>query len=194
MPKKKYNDEELKKKGLELRKKGMSYRQIAKELGCSLTKIYYVLSPFEPKNKLKEAIELAEKVNFLSSKIDELNNKLSIVESKEIILNDINKEIKELKRSFQSILSQLNKTSSDFYQLKYLLIRNVKNRIEGKYRCEYINEEGYCGAWKYDIKFNKNMKLINENGKKAYLLNVKKIPDACIFCPVYKPGFVLNLK
>jgi predicted transcriptional regulator len=190
MPKKIYDDEELKKKGLELRKKGMSYRQIAKELGCSLTKIYYVLSPFEPKNKLKEAIELAEKVNFLSRKIDELNNKLSNIESKEISLNDINEEIKELKRSFQSIFSRLNEISSDFYLLKHLLVRNVKHRIEGESKCEYIDEEGYCKAWKYNIRLNKNMKEINENGKKAYLLNVKEVPYSCIFCPEYRPKVI----
>jgi predicted transcriptional regulator len=190
MPKRIYDDEELKKKGLELRKKGMSYRQIAKELGCSLTKIYYVLSPFEPKNKLKEAIELAEKVNFISRKIDEINNKLSNIESKEISLNDINKEIKGLKRDFISISSKLNQISSDHYLLRYVLIRNIKDRIEGESKCEYIDEEGYCKAWKHNIRFYKNMKEIDENGKKAYLLNVKEFPYACISCPKYRPKVI----
>ena len=44
MPKKKYNDQELKKKALELRKQGLSYRKIAKELNCSVFKVHRILT------------------------------------------------------------------------------------------------------------------------------------------------------
>jgi orotate phosphoribosyltransferase-like protein len=44
MPKKKYNDQELKQKALELRKQGLSYREIAKKLNCSIFKVHEVLS------------------------------------------------------------------------------------------------------------------------------------------------------
>ena len=44
MPKKKYNDQELKKKALELRNQGLSYRKIAKELNCSVFKVHQILS------------------------------------------------------------------------------------------------------------------------------------------------------
>ena len=39
MPKKRYDDESLRRKALELRKLGMSYREIARELGCSVYKV-----------------------------------------------------------------------------------------------------------------------------------------------------------
>jgi orotate phosphoribosyltransferase-like protein len=44
MPKKKFNDQELKQKALELRKQGLSYREIAKKLNCSIFKVHEVLS------------------------------------------------------------------------------------------------------------------------------------------------------
>jgi len=45
MPRKVYDDKELKPKALELRKKGYSYREIAKELGCRIYKVHELISP-----------------------------------------------------------------------------------------------------------------------------------------------------
>jgi len=64
MPKKIWNEKELLPKILELRKKGMSYREIAKNIGCSIFTVSRILSHYEnPQSRLKQAAELAEKVD-----------------------------------------------------------------------------------------------------------------------------------
>jgi DNA-binding CsgD family transcriptional regulator len=47
MPRRKYDDEALRSRALELRAKGLSYREIARELGCSVFKVYHLISPYE---------------------------------------------------------------------------------------------------------------------------------------------------
>jgi DNA-binding CsgD family transcriptional regulator len=40
MPRKRYDDEALRARALELRSRGLSYREIARELGCSVFKVH----------------------------------------------------------------------------------------------------------------------------------------------------------
>ncbi len=40
MPKRRYDDEVLSQRALELRSRGLSYREIAHELGCSVFKVH----------------------------------------------------------------------------------------------------------------------------------------------------------
>jgi DNA-binding CsgD family transcriptional regulator len=40
VPRRRYDDEALRSRVLELRAKGLSYREIARELGCSVFKVY----------------------------------------------------------------------------------------------------------------------------------------------------------
>jgi transposase len=47
MPRRKYDDEALRSRALELRAKGLSYREIARELGCGVFKVYQLVSPYE---------------------------------------------------------------------------------------------------------------------------------------------------
>lgn len=76
MPRKIYDDEKLRQKATELRPKGMSYRQVAKELGCSVYKVCEILSPYEsPQSRLKQVAELTNRVDELLAKVDELSNK-----------------------------------------------------------------------------------------------------------------------
>jgi predicted transcriptional regulator len=73
MPRKRYDDEALRARALELRAKGLSYREIARELGCSVFKVYQLISPYEnPKSRIKHVHELAGRVEELSRKIREL--------------------------------------------------------------------------------------------------------------------------
>jgi len=56
MPKKKYDDDDLRKKAMALRDKGCSYREIAQRLGCSLFKISELISDVEqPERRLKNS-------------------------------------------------------------------------------------------------------------------------------------------
>jgi transposase-like protein len=40
MPRRRYDDEALRARALELRARGLSYREIARELGCSVFKVH----------------------------------------------------------------------------------------------------------------------------------------------------------
>jgi orotate phosphoribosyltransferase-like protein len=62
MPKKRYNDQDLKQKALELRNQGLSYREIAKKLNCSIFKIHEVLS--------RKRIDLENEILTIKYKID----------------------------------------------------------------------------------------------------------------------------
>ncbi|MEM0054301.1 MAG: helix-turn-helix domain-containing protein [Nitrososphaeria archaeon] len=69
MPIKKFDDEILRPKALELRKNGLSYRAIAKELGCSPGKVHDLLAPYEsPQNRLKQISELNLKIRELEKR------------------------------------------------------------------------------------------------------------------------------
>jgi orotate phosphoribosyltransferase-like protein len=47
VPRRKYDDEALRARALELRSRGLSYRGIACELGCSVFKVYQLISSYE---------------------------------------------------------------------------------------------------------------------------------------------------
>jgi predicted transcriptional regulator len=62
-PKKRRDDEALRARALELRSRGLSYREIARELGCSVFKVYQLISPYEsPRSRIREVHELATRL------------------------------------------------------------------------------------------------------------------------------------
>jgi len=70
MPRRRYDDEALRARALELRAKGLSYREIARELGCSVFKVYQLISPYEsPRSRIRQVHELATRVEELGGKI-----------------------------------------------------------------------------------------------------------------------------
>jgi transposase-like protein len=82
MPRRKYDDEALRAKALELRSKGLSYREIARELGCSVFKVYQLISPYEsPRSRIRQAVELSNKVEELNRKLRELESLASRLEA-----------------------------------------------------------------------------------------------------------------
>jgi orotate phosphoribosyltransferase-like protein len=92
MPKKKYNDEELKQKALELRKQGLSYREIAKKLNCSIFKVHEVLS----KKRIdleNEILKIKYNVDFiLESELPEIRKRIEKIESELDSLKRIKEE------------------------------------------------------------------------------------------------------
>ena len=73
MPKKRYDDEALRARALELRAKGLSYREIAGELGCSVFKVHQLISPYEsPRSRIRQVHELATRVEELGRRLREL--------------------------------------------------------------------------------------------------------------------------
>jgi orotate phosphoribosyltransferase-like protein len=88
MPKKKYNDEELKQKALELRKQGLSYREIAKMLNCSIFKVHELLS--------KKKIDLEKEIDVLKTDVGFIMEvELSSIKER---LDKIENEIVEIKK------------------------------------------------------------------------------------------------
>jgi orotate phosphoribosyltransferase-like protein len=47
VPRRRYDDEALRARALELRSKGLSSREIAQELGCSVFKVHQLIAPLE---------------------------------------------------------------------------------------------------------------------------------------------------
>ena len=73
MPRRRYDDEALRQRALELRAKGLSYREIARELGCSVFKVYQLISPYEsPRSRIRQVHQLATRVEELSKRLREL--------------------------------------------------------------------------------------------------------------------------
>jgi predicted transcriptional regulator len=82
MPRKRYDDDVLRARALELRSRGLSYREIARELGCSVFKVYQLISPCEsPWSRIRQVHELATRVEELSRKLRELESLASRLEA-----------------------------------------------------------------------------------------------------------------
>ena len=129
MPKKKYNDEVLKPKALELRKRGYSYREIAKELGCSVYKVHELLAPIEsPKSRLKQIAELASKVDDLTKRLDQAYSRI-----KELFKKVEEVEAKLLKYGkLESVMNELSKLRRDGVSIKRALT-NLRADLTTKY-------------------------------------------------------------
>jgi predicted transcriptional regulator len=101
VPRRRYNDEALRARALELRSKGLSYREIARELGCSVFKVHQLISPYEsPRSRIRQVLELARMVDELGRRVDELNAKLGELErrlSQLKPLEDINRAVYALR-------------------------------------------------------------------------------------------------
>jgi predicted transcriptional regulator len=75
MPRRRYDDEVLGARAFELRSKGLSYREIARELGCSVFKVYQLISPYEsPRSRVRHVQELATRVEELSRRLRDLES------------------------------------------------------------------------------------------------------------------------
>jgi len=82
VPRRKYDDEVLRQRALELRSKGLSYREIARDLGCSVFKVYQLISPYEsPRSRIKQIHELTGKIDELSRKLRDLESLASRIEA-----------------------------------------------------------------------------------------------------------------
>ena len=87
MHKKKCDDGDLREKAMALRHKGYSYREIAKELGCSLFKVSDLISAVEqPESRLKKFAEIDERIK-------DLNSNLNVVSS---WVADINRRMPDI--------------------------------------------------------------------------------------------------
>jgi len=125
MPKRKWDEEELRKRVLELRMQGKSYREIAREIGCSVFTVSKVLSPIEnPRSRLRQVAELAVRVEELSKSIDELAKKLEGCRSR---LEEL-KPVEELRGWLSKINERLSKAEGSIKALK-AEVEKVASRV-----------------------------------------------------------------
>jgi len=181
----KYEDEELKARALELRKKGMSYKEIAKELGCSPFKLFRLLS--ECKNFILEdqLIEVLDKIEELRNKVLTLEN--SVLNIKPEAINEelpkIRGELESLKNWLGGALEMLETVVRDIDLLRL----SAGSKLEGRHRCKWLDSDGYCTYWYWDCQVEEwDMRSDNREGKIIYRLNVKKHPLMCASCPTYR--------
>lgn len=176
MPIKKYDDQILRPKALELRKQGLSYRAIARELKCSPGKVHDLLEPFESvQNRLKQIAELDLKL----------------------------KELEKRSSDFQSFLTQLKVEAEKVYEeidrnslvnMKEQVMFILYNGCRRARSCKWVDEEGYCTKWPFSEPSSKifDAKEVyerDENGsiKRIFFHQVIKAPGLCLSCPHYKP-------
>ena len=175
MPRKKYNDEELLIKAMELREKGMSYREIARELGCSVYKVHSILVGRGGQRAREDAgriAELSSKLDELGARIDELERRLAVLAGLEGTVKELGKEVVALRLGMQFILLGATR-------------RVKKNSL----RCKWIDSEGYCTLWYWSKRAEGwDMKDSIVNGRRVWLVNVVKHPLVCAACPSYEPS------
>jgi hypothetical protein len=123
VPRRRYDDEALRARALELRSKGLSYREIARELGRSVFKVYQLISPYEsPRSRIKQVYELVTRVEELDRRLRDLESLASRLEA-------------TVKPSAFNIEADLE-----------LICRIAAYRVNMGV-CAYMDSEGYCNRW-----------------------------------------------
>jgi len=190
MPRKIYDDEKLREEALKLRRQGLSYREIAEKLGCSVYKVYYDLIPDHesPSSRLKQAAGLADKLDGLASKLNALETQVSKLQSSLSNvkkLEDIAGEVSKLRKEVES-LNQRFKVLED--SIGWIRRSAQRRLMEGHIGCKWLDRDGYCTRWHWHEKVEDwSMRPDTVEGRTVYRLNAKKHPLICTACPVYEP-------
>jgi predicted RNase H-like nuclease (RuvC/YqgF family) len=147
-----------------------------------------------PSSRLKQAVELADKLDELSSKVKSLESTISYLKP----LADLSKDIEELKKEVEWLKNKITNIDNELrafdtgvdLRLKIrdqrldnltnnmdLILANAKTRVShDKYKCKYIDKDGYCTYWYWNNKIDDwNMMQYIENCKTVYIINVKSI-------------------
>jgi predicted nuclease with TOPRIM domain len=202
MPRRKWDEEELREKALELRRQGRSYREIARELGCSVFTVSKVLSPFEnPQSRLKQVAELAARVEGLSKSVEELTKRLEEYRSRfeglrpieelrgwlskmEERLSKVEASVKVLKAEVKEIAGRVGLLDDKMGWIERSVARRLRDDWAG---CRYVDEEGYCTRWYWQSRVEGwDMREGFVEEKTVYHLNVKKYSLVCTACPSYE--------
>ncbi len=188
MPKRRYDDEVLGARALKLRSRGLSYREIARELGCSVFKVYQLIAPYEsPRSRIRQVLELARMVDELGRRVGELSAKLGELEhrlSQLKSLEDMSKAVYDLRGYVDSLSTRI----LELEDAMDLIRESVSRRLRGRSECIHIDRNGYCTMWRWMGKVEGwDMREGVSGGRKVYHLNVRKHPLVCTSCPTYKP-------
>jgi predicted transcriptional regulator len=170
MPRRRYDDEALRARALELRSKGLSYREIARELGCSVFKVHQLISHYEsPRSRIRQVHELA-------TRVEELNRKLRDLEG---LASRLEATVKPPAFNMEADLELMCRTAA------YRVNMGV---------CAYMDSEGYCNRWCFhDLRasgLNARRYVEELEGEvwECYEPNVLTHWTLCLVCPAYTPA------
>jgi len=165
MPRKRYDDEVLRARALELRSKGLSYREIARELGCSVFKVHQLISHYEsPRSRIKQVVELAGKVEELSRRLRDLEGLASRLEA----------TVKPPAFSVEPDLGLL------------CIVAEIRANLRP---CIYMDFDGYCTLHcVFDRIDGLDGRRVVEGGDECYQPNVLTHWLFCLICPDYTPA------
>jgi hypothetical protein len=183
MPKKRSAEEEeaLREKALELRRMGLSYRQLAGQLGCSTFKVHELLKAYEsPQSRLRQAAELADRLEELRREVEGLKESLAQARP----LQELGERVSKLEKTLTNNLLDLVRWSAG------LQVGVGLKLDEGSpFRCRWVDGEGYCYVTMLDEEpWFAESKYVELGELKGYILNVRDANLACASCPAYTPA------
>ena len=189
MPRKIYDDKRLKPEALKLRRQGLSYREIAEKLSCSVYKVHELISEHESSSsRLKQAAELADKLDGLASKLKALDTQVSKLQSSLSnvkMLEDLADEVSKLRKEVESFNRRFEELKDSIDWIRSSVERRLRDDYNG---CKWLDGGGYCTLWYWHEKVKGwNMRPDTKEGRTVYRLNVKKHPLICTACPSYEP-------
>ena len=170
-------------RALELRSKGLSYREIGKQLGRSSYKAWELVSPYESHQpKITQVAELDKRIDELNTKINELTKVTDVISAQ---LKEV-KTIKDLSERMSRVDDELTSLKEGIGSVDLglkgllesvdLLQRSARLRASDReYGCKMIDKDGFCTFWRF-------------LDKPGYLnkMNVKEHPLICTACPKFK--------
>jgi transposase len=171
VPRRRYDDEVLRARALELRSKGLSYREIARELGCSVFKVYQLISHYEsPRSRIRQVHELATRVEELSRKLGEIESLASRLEA--------------------AVKPPAFNIEADLELLCEIVAYKFNMGV-----CANMDSEGYCNRWCfYDVRVAGGLNARRHSGEdegevwECYEPNVMTHWVLCLVCPAYTPA------
>lgn len=180
MPKKVYDDAKLKAEALELRKQGLSYREIAKRLGCSVYKVHELISEYEsPRSRLRQAAELAEKLEEIASRVEALSAKVSRLEAS---LSNV-KPLEDITEKLSKLWEKVDWPFDRYSEIWNMSLSRAEYYME---RCRYFDGT-YCNRWYWKSRpsdlIEKYKLKAKEVGGKWYL---QATPEFCLGCKGFK--------
>lgn len=198
-----------------LREKGYSYRQIAKELDCSLFKVSQLISDVEqPESRLKKLVEIDGRIknlnsnlNSLADSVADINRKMPNIQHVESILEHFSKAEECIKKeeeaiktrgSYYKAVQEINTIYKyidrinaliNWFQLDIEFIEEIaKLKVSGEFKCANMDEGGDCKKIKierYNVK--------NDISKGKYTItNMQSFPIFCLGCPAYERKLIDN--
>ncbi|MGD0329663.1 MAG: hypothetical protein ABSB40_04350 [Nitrososphaeria archaeon] len=178
MPRKKGDDDELRRRALELRRKGLSYVEIGRQLGRSSYKAWELISPYESHQpKITQVAELDKRIAELNGRINELTK----------VTDDISAQLKKVKtiKDLSERMSRVDKELTVLKESVDLLQRSASFRVLD-FECHKIDKDGFCTFWSWveEIK-GTNMRKSNYEGAVRYQMNVNENPLICTACPKF---------